>query len=115
MLATQTVSNFSPSRVFQGINIDLSNSYSSSGITCFTCTNSSSNRECDRLAVDRACREDSQACLTLHVMAVHGMRTDLKRKTTQMITHSVRKKCSPLSECVLTAGCQWVGHRKICQ
>ena len=81
------------------------------GYTCFTCTNSSSNRECDRLAVDRACLLGEDVCYTEHVMA------DVSRQSnrSQLITHSVRKKCSPLSQCVLTAGCAWDGHRKICQ
>merc|ERR1712183_427478 len=88
-------------------------------ITCFTCSNSSSNRECDRQAVDRACRPGEDSCHTTHVMAVHvsslaTVSSELSRGTEQLITHSVRKRCSRLSEC-LTAGCHWVGQRKICQ
>ena len=95
------------------------NLISDAGITCFTCSNSSSNRECDRQAVDRACRPGQDFCHTTHIMAVHvsslaPVSSELSRKTEQLITHSVRKSCSRRSDC-LTVGCQWVGQRKICQ
>merc|ERR1719213_191548 len=90
-------------------------------VTCFTCSNSTSNSACNRVAIDRPCGGGLDTCETVHVMAnttreTRGSDTrdtrgsDTRGSGTRVASISsvrVEKRCSSRQQCVLTSGCSW--------
>ena len=83
------------------------------GVTCFTCSNSTSNGACNRVAIDRPCGAGLDTCETVHVMAnrTRGTRDTRGSGTRVASIASVRveKRCSCRQQCVQTSGCSWDG------
>ena len=91
------------------------------GVTCFTCSNSTSNSACNRVAIDRPCGAGLDTCETVHVMAnstrdtrgseTRGARgSDTRGSGTRVASIAsvrVEKRCSSRQQCVLTSGCSW--------
>ena len=81
------------------------------GVTCFTCSNSTSNGACNRVAIDRPCGAGLDTCETVHVMAnrTRGTRDTRGSGTRVASIASVRveKRCSSRQQCVQTSGCSW--------
>ena len=86
-------------------------SFSVVEVTCFTCSNSTSNNNCNRLAIDRACPEPLDTCETVHVMETRGD----TRGGNVTSTHSVEKHCSTWITCARDSGCDWEGDLFICR
>jgi len=82
------------------------NSYRDAGfpdkLTCFTCSATSSNPMCNRLAIDRPCPASQQLCRTEHRMSITNA------------TLSVKKVCSSWYECQQSVGCVTDAHQKVC-
>ena len=83
------------------------------GVTCFTCSNSTSNTACNRVAIDRPCAGGLDTCETVHVMAnttrdTRGSDTrDSGTRVASIASVRVEKRCSSRQQCVLTSGCSW--------
>ena len=83
------------------------------GVTCFTCSNSTSNSACNRVAIDRPCGAGLDTCETVHVMAnttrdTRGSDTrDSGTRVASIASVRVEKRCSSRQQCVLTSGCSW--------
>ena len=81
------------------------------GITCFTCNNSTSNENCNRVAIDRPCLGHYDTCLTVHVMETRGSRDHQDADTL-----SVVKSCSQRQECLQVHGCVTEhGGQRVCR
>ena len=92
--------------------------YVFAGVTCFTCSNSTSNSACNRVAIDRPCAGGLDTCETVHVMAnttrdTRGSDTrgsEISNSGTRVASIAsvrVEKRCSSRQQCVLTSGCSW--------
>ena len=81
------------------------------GITCFTCSNSSSNSVCNRVAVDRACPAGLDTCKTVHYMTGQSSNNS---ETVHYFTAGVAKMCSTRTDCSRQAGCRMWEGRRVC-
>ena len=85
----------------------------SAGVTCFTCSNSTSNSACNRVAIDRPCGAGLDTCETVHVMANRtrdtGTRDTRETRVASVASVRVEKHCSSRQQCVQTSGCSLDG------
>ena len=89
----------------------------SAGVTCFTCSNSTSNGACNRVAIDRPCGAGLDTCETVHVMANTTRGNDTRGSETRgsgtrvasIASVRVEKRCSSRQQCVQTSGCSLDG------
>ena len=90
------------------------------GVTCFTCSNSTSNGACNRVAIDRPCGAGLDTCETVHVMANRTRDTgtrdtgtretrDTETRVASIASVRVEKRCSSRQQCVQTSGCSLDG------
>ncbi|XP_023328605.1 ly6/PLAUR domain-containing protein 6B [Eurytemora carolleeae] len=70
-------------------------------ITCFTCSNRTSNPGCNQVAVDRPCPAHLPACMSRHNLS-NGR------------TISVSKTCSTKQECTQLTGCYRDQQLQVC-
>ncbi|XP_076322180.1 ly6/PLAUR domain-containing protein 6B-like [Tachypleus tridentatus] len=71
-------------------------------ITCYTCSNKTTNFDCNRYAVDRPCFPDQTFCYTEHIMDEYGE------------TILLSKTCATKEQCNhKTVGCYFSGNDPI--
>ncbi|KAK6165891.1 hypothetical protein SNE40_022709 [Patella caerulea] len=86
------------------LNSPLKKSTPSPALTCWTCPEKSSNKECNKYAPDINCHDNLTVCTTVHKFH-HGKGDSV----------SVIKKCSTTQQCnETTVGCQKTQNYSVC-